>query len=149
MRFVKLVGALSVFGLGLSAFTLTSLPAVADTTDRTVQAAEESDDSGVSDRKRIREERRQSREAARAAAIESSDSSAANSGRFIVAVEPEMTCERRVVSGSRVPKEVCRPVGQEGTDQQAAQEFLHRVSELSTVVVPGSSPAIPGLPAGP
>ncbi|HUF72913.1 MAG TPA: hypothetical protein VMR74_08445 [Gammaproteobacteria bacterium] len=129
-----LVGATLI--IGFAALTLGSLPASADEADEVTQtAARDSDSDQLSERQRRREERRQSREAESSDADTGQANAAENSeSQFVVAVEPEMECRRVPVTGSRVPREVCTPVGQAAQDEQNAQDFLRRTRELSTVV---------------
>ena len=155
MRLSGIVTAAPFLGLGLSVFVFMSQPAVAAASDDTTQAAEQASGSGDESeamsrreqRRQARQERREQRAAAKAdAAIEPIDAAAADSAAFVVAVvEPEMECTRRVVSGSRVPKEVCVPVGQAAADEANAQDFLRRIRERSGEMPAQSGPTIPGM----
>jgi hypothetical protein len=129
-----LVGAALI--ISLAALALGSPPALADEADEVAQtAARGSDSEQLSERQRRREERRQSREAESPdAAADQADVAEDSESQFVVAVEPEMECRRVAVVGSRVPREVCTPVGQAAQDEQNAQDFLRRTRELSTVV---------------
>jgi hypothetical protein len=135
---------------GLAVLMLGSRPIVADEPESESQAAS-TESAEMSAREKRREERRREREESRSAesATDEVDQAPATDGTapivFVVAVEPEMECRRVAVLGSRVPKEVCTPVGQRDVDEENAQEFLRRTQERSTIVHP--CPTLPpGLP---
>lgn len=127
----------------LVALTLGNPPAFADEADEVAQAA--GDAEQLSERQRRREERRQAREAeessAAAATQAQADENAEGESGFVVYVEPEVECRNVAVTGSRMAKRVCTPVGQAAQDEENAQEFLRRTRELSTIVPPEDTSA--------
>lgn len=128
------IGAASV--IGLVALTLGNSPAIADEADEIEQtAAQDSGSDQLSERQRRREERRQAREAEESLAAAPTQDEKEESA-FVVYVEPELECRNVAVTGSRMPKRVCTPVGQAAQDEENAQEFLRRTRELSTIVPP-------------
>lgn len=139
---------------GLAALTPGGPTAAADDEDEISQTESTETGAGMSRRERRREERRRAQiEAAEAelAAIEAEANAASEDGRpvFAIAVEPEMECETVRVTGSRMPKRVCKPVGMRESEEATAEEFLRRTRELSTLSPPGdefirTSP--PGFP---
>ena len=138
--------------VGLAALTLGSPPAAADDADEVAPA--ESADSGAepSRREQRREERRQREAEAAAAELAAlqaeADAATAEDGRqrFVVAVEPELECETVAVTGSRLPKRVCRAVGQDALDEQEAQDLLRRTQERSTRIPQEDSFIRSGMP---
>jgi len=50
------------------------------------------------------------------------------------------------VTGSRLPKKVCRAVGQDAIDEQEAQDFLRRTQERSTRTPPQDQYIRSGMP---
>lgn len=136
---------------GLTALTPGGPTAAADDEDEVSQTESTEAGAEMSRRERRREERRRAEiEAAEAelAAIEAKANAASEDGRpvFAIAVEPEMECETVQVTGSRMPKRVCKPVGMAESEEQTAEEFLRRTRELSTLTPPGDEFIRSGLP---
>lgn len=127
------------------AFLLTggSLPAFADDADEVSQTP--ADSEKLSERQRRREERRQERESEERLAAAPSQADAKDDSAFVVyvEVEPAMECSSVAVTGSRVPKRVCVPVGQAEQDALDAQEFLRNTRK------PPTQAADAGLRPGP
>lgn len=138
---------------GLAVLVFGSRPTVADEPEAVSQTAS-AESSEMSARQKRRAERRREHEesdsAVESATANAADEATATDGPaplvFVVAVEPEMECRRVAVVGSRMPKEVCTPVGLRDEQEEQAQEFLRRTRERSTIVVPCpvQSPSLPG-----
>lgn len=142
----------AVVSVGLAAFSLGNLPAVADESDGVEQAANAESDTQMSDRQRRREERRRQREEEQAernaertaqAVAEYAEENGIDP-ELVVVVEPEMECHRVVVPGSRVPKEVCNPVASQALTEQRDAEMVDRFRRnqdaARTRTVPSTNP---------
>ena len=149
--------AVAAFGAALALTLLTSYPAYAD--DQETAAKTENDESSaMSAREMRRAARRQAREEAnreeangqpevsRPAVDLAGNPVTGDRPVVLVAVEPEIECERIQVVGSRMPREVCRPVSQIAAEEDEAKEFLRRTREGSTLTVPcpAVNPSLPG-----
>jgi hypothetical protein len=137
-----------VAAAGIGVLALGSRPTAADEPEAVAPAAK-AQAPEMSARERRREERRRSRDEETPAAEVAATPEVVDPNAplvFVVAVQPEMECRRIAVVGSRVPKEVCTPVGQREADEHEAQDFLRRTRERSTMAVPcaATNPALPG-----